>query len=231
MYFNTLYPKGSVCGKPVQPRCQVLLQHTYRGQASAVLLGCLWALAGVQPPLPRWGGGTYSRTRQGGVVGVLSDWWGGVGETLQPAAEPQALNGRAGCLVQSWHGPVRSIGLEQVIKAGPHSGPQQIAFFGRFVDLLQCVGVWRMVAGQLEKSVFDTALLQQPRVNSREKPAGSHSRERAAVAPGNLWFTELCQSGTHWTLITLPCWTCNCSFDRRLEHFNHANVFWSFTLS
>lgn len=73
-----------------------------------------------------------------------------------------------------------------MIKSGPHSGPQQIAFFGRFVDLLQCVGVWRMVAGQLEKSVFDTALLQQPRVNSREKPAGSHSRERAAVAPGNL---------------------------------------------
>lgn len=44
---------GAFRGEPVQPRRQVLLQHTHRGQTSAVLLGRLWALAGVQSPVPR----------------------------------------------------------------------------------------------------------------------------------------------------------------------------------
>lgn len=44
---------GALCGESVQPRCQVLLQHSHRRQTSAVLLGRLWALAGVQPPVPR----------------------------------------------------------------------------------------------------------------------------------------------------------------------------------
>lgn len=50
---DTVVSAGLVRGKPLQPRCALLLQHTRRGAKGAVCVGSLWLLAWMQPPLSR----------------------------------------------------------------------------------------------------------------------------------------------------------------------------------
>ena len=47
----TIVSTGLVCGKPLQPRCPLLLQRTHRGTQGTVCVGSLRLLVWVQPHL------------------------------------------------------------------------------------------------------------------------------------------------------------------------------------
>lgn len=99
--------------------------------------------------------------------------------------------GERGLSGWTWQVHARRIGFEQVIKVRPRSILWQISLSGITPHMSDCLGRQRRIAGKLENlqcvmtlslfwgvlySLFDTALLEQPTVNIKQKPMSSQSR-------------------------------------------------------